>query len=217
MTELNTLITAIQNFENHNLRKRIAELERDADHQTSAQIAQMLKENDINEVLLDNAFQLKKVAGQINVIVHTVGILLTIPYILEEDEIIDYLSLGAGNTGRNFDLETDKRVAEFKFIQWRGGSDTIRENSLFKDLYNLVEYDTQKAKYMYVIGKDIPLNFLYGRRAISSVLSRNTRLWEDFQESYGERYKTVREYYTDKKDAVFLEDLREVAPIFKDY
>jgi hypothetical protein len=29
--------------------------------------------------------------------------------------------IGAGYTGREFDLETNYRVAEFKFIHWRGG------------------------------------------------------------------------------------------------
>ncbi len=75
----------------------------------------------ITASLLDSAFILKEVAGQINVIVHAVGILIALPHILREGEVIQSLSLGAGNTGKAFDLETDWRVAEFKFIQWRGG------------------------------------------------------------------------------------------------
>ena len=59
--------------------------------------------------------------------------------------------------------------------------------------------------------------FLKDIQAISSVLSRNTHLWEDFQKRYGTLYKAVREYYANKMDAVFLEDLREVADIFEDY
>ncbi|WP_283814259.1 hypothetical protein [Bradyrhizobium aeschynomenes] len=44
--------------------------------------------------------------------------MLCLPHILEEGEIVDYVSLGAGNTGRPFDLETNRRIAEFKFIHW---------------------------------------------------------------------------------------------------
>jgi hypothetical protein len=37
-------------------------------------------------------------------------------------------------TGRSFDLETSDRVAvaEFKFIRWQGGPESIRQNQLFK-------------------------------------------------------------------------------------
>ena len=59
--------------------------------------------------------------SQINVLIHSIGILLSLPKILENNEIIEYLSLGAGNTGRQFDLETNCRIAEFKFINWQGG------------------------------------------------------------------------------------------------
>ena len=37
MTDLNTLITAVQNFKKDNLRDTIASLERDAEHQTGEQ------------------------------------------------------------------------------------------------------------------------------------------------------------------------------------
>jgi len=50
---------------------------------------------------------MKRVAGQINVVIHALGILLCLPHILEADEVVEYVSLGAGNTGRAFDLETN--------------------------------------------------------------------------------------------------------------
>ena len=40
------------------------------------------------------------------------------------------------------DLETNHRVAEFNFSHWQGGADTIRQNSLFKDFFQLAEYQT---------------------------------------------------------------------------
>ena len=56
----------------------------------------------------------KRSAGQINVIVHAVGILVALPKILEPGELVQSLSLGAGNTGRAHDLETDRRIDEFR-------------------------------------------------------------------------------------------------------
>ena len=95
-----------------------------------------------------------------------------LPYILESGETVEYVSLGAGNTGRQFDLETNYRVAEFKFIHWRGGAESIRQNQLFKDFYLLAENETIKRKYLYVLGAKFPLHFLNGGRKLNSVLTQ---------------------------------------------
>jgi hypothetical protein len=140
------------------------------------------------------AGELKRIAGQIYVAIHALGILLTLPHLLEPGESIEYVSLGAGNTGRRFDLETDRRVAEFKFIRWRGGSESIRQNALFKDFFLLAEHPTRKRKYIYVLETERPLRFLNGRRALSSVL-KDARLAAAFREKHGERYHTVSDYF----------------------
>lgn len=141
------------------------------------------------------AAEMKRLAGQINVVIHALGILMCLPHILEEGEIVEYVSLGAGNTGRAFDLETNLRVAEFKFIKWQGGSETIRQNSIFKDAFELVRHETTKRKYLYVLGTKYPLKFLKGGRAINSVLSRNVKLKMVFDELYGKEFKKMREWY----------------------
>ena len=51
------------------------------------------------------ALLVKRSAGQINVIVHAVGILVALRKILEPGELVQSLSIGAGNTGRAHDLE----------------------------------------------------------------------------------------------------------------
>src|SRR5262249_17298856 len=137
-----------------------------------------------SENALTSAGQLKRLVGQLNVVIHALGIMLCLPKILEAGEIIKSVSLGAGNTGRPFDLETDRRVAEFKFITWRGGAETIRQNSLFKDFYLLAEHDTLKKKYLYVLETSRPLKFLNGGRALDSVLSKNVTLHRQFQHKY---------------------------------
>jgi hypothetical protein len=75
----------------------------------------------IDHTTLAAAITIKRPSKQIDVVVHAVGILTALRYILEPDEVIRSLSLGAGNTGRSHDLETDRQIAEFKFIDWQGG------------------------------------------------------------------------------------------------
>jgi len=91
-------------------------------------------------------------------------------------------------------LETDKRVAEFTFIDWKGGPESIRKQKLFKDFYCLAEADTRKQRYLYVIG-DV--------HAQKSFLSRSTckqmlRKFADLQHQFCSVYDpemTVREYF----------------------
>ncbi len=177
-------------------------------------IRKLLDLEGLDESTLLAALVVKELAGQINVVIHTICILLSLPHILEPDERILSLSLGAGNTGREFDLETDRRVAEFKFITWRGGSEAIRQNSLFIDLFSLVEHEARRERYLYVVGKEEPLKFLSHRRAIPSVLSKNRAVWEEFSAKHGSKYSVVSDYYHAVKHLVHLVDLAEVVPFF---
>lgn len=156
---------------------------------------------------LSAAAEVKRLAGQINVTIHALGILLCLPHILEEGEQVEAVSLGAGNTGRDFDLETNFRVAEFKFIRWRGGPESIRQNSIFKDYLLLAENPTPKRKYLYLLGIDHALSFFRGGRALSSVLSRDEKVRKLFSERFGGQYQVVRDYYREHADAVRVEDM----------
>lgn len=158
------------------------------------------------------ASELKRMAGQVNVTIHALGILLCLPYVLEGNEAVEYVSLGAGNTGRRFDLETNLRIAEFKFIFWRGGSESIRQNTTFKDFYELEAYSTPKRKILYLLGTQHALRFFRGRRALKSVLSRNEELRSRFFDRFGERYRTVGEYFADYGDMVEIVDMSPWLP-----
>src|SRR5713226_4418403 len=59
----------------------------------------------INDDVLRAALLLKQLAGEVNVLIHAVGILLTLPHILEAGETVLSSSLGAGTGGRPYDLE----------------------------------------------------------------------------------------------------------------
>jgi hypothetical protein len=161
---------------------------------------------------ISQAAQIKKLAGQINVTIHALGILRCLPFILEDGEVIEYVSLGAGNTGRKFDLETNKRIAEFKFINWKGGAESIRQNSIFKDFFELSIAKTGKQKILYLLGTEQGLKFFVGGRSLNSVLSKNEATRFKFRELYGNAYGTVREYYEAHSDSVEILDVSKWLP-----
>jgi hypothetical protein len=154
--------------------------------------------------------------GRVNGLIHAVGILVSLPYIREPGEVITALSLGAGNTGRAYDLETDRRIAEFKMTEWRGGPETIRQNNLFADVFTLATAETGKRGVLYLLGTDHALRFLRGSRAMSSVLSRNPKTRRRFLELHGtERFPTAGSYWATVQHIVDLVDLRELVPAFR--
>lgn len=169
--------------------------------------ANFLESARVGREALIAAAEMKRLAGQINVTIHALGILLCLPHILTPDEKVEYLSLGAGNTGRKFDLETNIRVAEFKFIHWRGGAESIRQNSVFKDFFLMAEDPTPKQKHLYLLGTEHALKFFRGGRAISSVLSRNDKLQKMFSERFGDQFQTVSDYFTVRGHAVQIDDV----------
>lgn len=196
----------VQQFCCQDLTSTLAAIEASALGLTSNQCPAALAACGARDDVLVAAGIVKKLAAQINVIIHASGILMCLPKILESDEFVQYLSLGAGNTGRPFDLETNKRIAEFKFIRWRG-ADAIRQNNLFKDFYQLTEYSTPKRKYVYVLGTEYPLKFLNERRAIASVLDKHATLLEQFRAMHGNKYETVRDYYQARGTGVTIQDI----------
>jgi hypothetical protein len=204
--DINQATRILQQFSGQDLTTTLAGIESSAKGLTSENCHTALTTWGARNEVLVAAGLVKKLAGQINVIIHASGILMCLPRILEPDEVVQYLSLGAGNTGRPFDLETNKRIGEFKFIRWKG-ADAIRQNSLFKDFYQLAEYSTSKTKCLYVLGKEHPLKFLNGRRAIVSVLDKYATLLERFRRTYGNQYETVRDYWQARGTQVDLHDV----------
>lgn len=204
-------LETILNFSSEeSLTKRIADIESNLKDNGIEFIKSYIKKDVIDETTLQSAIILKKAIGQIDVIIHALGIINTLPYILEQDEKIQYLSLGAGNAGRDFDLETNKRIAEFKFISWSGKSDTIRQNNTFKDFFKLVEASTEKKKNLYILDKEKVIKFFNNNRALKSILSKIQNVKDNFYKLYGDKYKTVSQYYCDKKHLVEIIDLSQI-------
>lgn len=179
-----------------------------------ADVNSILVAENIAESLVKSALIIKNASSEIDVKIHAAGIMLSLPMILEKDEVVHSLSLGAGNTGKQFDLETNFRVAEFKFINWRGGAESIRQNGLFKDYFNLEAHETDKEKCMYLTGSREAISFLNGKRSLESVLSKDNATRNRFFSKHGDKYKVVQEYYHDVKSIVTIIDLKDITKIF---
>lgn len=200
-------IALIQNFQGLSLTKSISDIEKEIVGFSQCESKEFCDRRKIDHSFLESALSVKKLASEINIIIHAAGILRSLPEILEPGEVIESLSLGAGNTGRRFDLETNFRIAEFKFIDWRGGPESIRQNGIFKDFYELAEEDTDKSKYLYLIGDTVALKFFQGRRALTSVLNRRAHILQAIRDKYGPNVLTVRDYYSIKRNAVRIVDI----------
>jgi hypothetical protein len=200
-------ITAISKFRGDSLTESISNLEKDIVGLGAKESLDFCSERDINDNFVASALEIKKVAGEINVIIHASGILHALKNILEPGEIVQSVSLGAGNTGRKFDLETNFQVAEFKFIDWKGGAESIRQNGIFKDFYELAEYNTEKTKNLYVVGSHYPLKFLNSGRSLTSVLAKQPVIQNAILEKYDLNLRIVRDYYDIHKNNVNIVDI----------
>jgi len=208
-------VTRVNEFKSGKLTRTIGRIEAELTRVGKAQVGATNQSFGINLDLLLAAAAVKRASAQIDVAIHTVGILYALPHILEEDEVVECLSLGAGNANCDFDLVTDRRIAEFKFIHWQKKGNAVRNKTLFQDLFKLVREGTPKKKYLYLLETDTPLHFLEGNRDVFKVLDRNRRLADDFRRRYGQKYGTVGEYYRDHKDKVQIVRLVEEAPEFE--
>lgn len=209
--ELVEAIAVLNSFSGQDLGRTLSKIELRIEGTTVDSCTPFLIENHAQHDTLAAAGLVKKLAGQINVIIHALGILLCLPKIIQPGEVIESISLGAGNTGKPFDLETNQRVAEFKFIAWQGGPESIRQNSLFKDFYYLAEHKASKSKHLYVLGTEFPLKFFNSRRALESILSKNVTLRNEFKAKYPS-YQVVRDYYLPRHNYVNIEDVSAMLP-----
>ncbi|MGC2168921.1 MAG: hypothetical protein WA580_07455 [Acidimicrobiales bacterium] len=170
----------------------------------------------ITSDLLRGAHLVKMLSSQVDVVLHASGIVTSLPLILDPEERISFVSLGAGNASRGFDLMTNMQVAEFKFITWRG-ADAVRQDNLVIDIFNLDQFETSKRKVVYLFEADIPIKWLQSsRRKTRSVLGRKAGAPARFDAVYGpNRFEHVFEYWALAKNSVEIVDLKDVVPDFR--
>ena len=212
MSDLDDASVLLERFHAGSLRQAVATVEKKLVGLTKANAPDCISKLGVSSDLLLAALLIKRHASQINEIVHAVGILLALPRILKRGEIVQGLSLAAGNTGKGFDLETTKRIAEFTFIQWHGGPESVRQNKIFKDFYFLAEAKTNKRRELYVVGTPHPVKFFESGRLLTGILKGNSKLGNAFITTHGDKLKTVRDYYRARKHLVEIRDLAEINP-----
>lgn len=142
------------------LTTRVASLEAALLGSDSSSVAAIADDNDIAASTLSAALAVRDAFGRVSDVIHALVITLALPRILEPGETVTVRpSLAAGNDpGRKFDLETDRRVAEFKVSGWTG-TDAMRKRGTFVDLVHVALDESPRAKYVYVLG-DAPRRFL---------------------------------------------------------
>ena len=169
------------------LTARVATVEAALVGADSDTVAGITRENEIGSETLQAALAVRASFGRVSDVIHALVITLALPRILLPGETIDVRpSLAAGNDpSRKFDLETNKRVAEFKVSAWTG-TDAMRKRGTFVDLVHVALDETGRDKYVYVLGEQ-PKRFL--ETTISTAawgFNRKSALQRDaFEERWG--------------------------------
>jgi len=182
------------------------------DHFTGAcdqNVEGLLKNQQLTPHLFNQALLIKREIGQLHVVIHALGVLLSLPAVLEKGEVIKQLSLGAGNApDRRYDLETNIRIAEFTFIDWKG-RDSARQDKLFKDFFLLAEAETVKRRCLYVNSRSHAIKCMEGKRTCKSLLGRNANIGRRFAETYPATMLAC-EYFRQKRSVVDIIELHTV-------
>jgi len=197
-----------------NLRSSIARLQNDIRGLTATEVIEVARGRGVDLELLAGAQFVKTLSAQVDVVIHAAGIVASLPYILQPSEVIIGSSLGAGNTNQDFDLETNRQIAEFKFISWQGGAEAVRQDNLLIDVFNLDRASTDKLRCLYLVGADIPRHFLEtSKRTTRGCLKRKSGFPDTFDYIYGlKAFEHVRDYWANAGQRVNIIDLRQIAP-----
>ncbi|WP_461166805.1 hypothetical protein [Tsukamurella serpentis] len=199
----------------HSLTAQLAHVESALVETTAEEAADVAAEHGLSTELLAAALAVRSTVGRLNDVVHAATISLVLPQILDVGErVTNRPSLGAGNDkSRPFDLETDRRIAEFKVAQWKG-ADTMRKRGVLADLVHLALDETGRTAQLYVVG-DLPLRFL--RTSASTVSWALGRSSPHTRARFSERFDpagtmSVAEFTAGPASHIELIDLRELVP-----
>ena len=210
-------ISTVQQFKGDSLTQTIAAVESQIRGTGTPEVVKINDSSGVSPGLLMAAAAVKQASAQIDVVIHAIGILYALQHILREEEVVESLSLGAGSAGSDFDLVTNERIAEFKFIRWQEKGNAVRNSTVFQDYYRLVREETDKEKYLYLLETEIPLRFLRGGRDPLKVLDRSKRLAEDFAARYGQTHRTVGDYHKAHQAEVHIANLTETVRGFDEF
>lgn len=190
----------------------IASLEEALEGATQAEVGGLLKDAGISPGLLQDAMTVRARIGRVSDVIHATAIALSLPALLQPGEVIGRPSLAAGNDRtRPFDLETDRRVAEFKLARWKG-SDAMRKRQTFKDLVHLAAEESDRVAELYVLGEQ-PIRFLQTSRSKASWgLDRFPRTQRLFEDKFGSLDMAIADFTGEHGAHVKVVDLEERMP-----
>jgi hypothetical protein len=165
----------------------IAELEASLERADGSAVRLAAHEAGVDAQLLAAAIRVRQEFGRLSDVIHAAAILEILPKLFEEgEELTNRPSLAAGNDPkRPFDIETNLRVAEFKFAVWTG-NDAMRKREVFKDLVRLAADASGRRPQLLVVGP-VPERFLRLSRAKASWgLDRAPGMLQLFREVFGD-------------------------------
>jgi hypothetical protein len=117
--ELEAAAGALAQFiQDEPLTTKIADIERALDGCGGSEVGAIISARGVSPDLLRGALLVRGRLGRINDLIHAAAVSLALPELLEPNEVLRRPSLAAGNDpSRPYDVETDRRVAEFKFAR----------------------------------------------------------------------------------------------------
>ncbi|MEV6829100.1 hypothetical protein [Amycolatopsis sp. NPDC051102] len=211
-TAVKSFIDLHEFFGQEDLSSRVSRLEDRLEGADRETVVERVAPEGLTDALLRGALLVRQHAGRVNDLIHAAMIVRALPKILEPGErIVRRPSLASGNDGgRKFDLETDRRVAEFKAAQWKG-RDTMRKRLLVADLVSLVLERGDRRAELYVLGSP-PIDYL--RTSTSTVewaLGRSSpHLRQAYEQRFGSAALTVGQFTAGPAADVVLRDLSEL-------
>lgn len=197
------------------LTESVGGLEHRLVHKDRTTVAAAVADAGLTEQLLQAALTVRRDVGRVSDVIHAAVISLALPAILEEGEVISNRpSLGPGNdSSRPFDLETNRRVAEFKVAVWSGG-DMARKRTLTADLVHLAMDESSRRPELWVAGPE-PLRFLQtSTSTVNSLLSRSAsrHLRAAYEDRYGTGDIPLRTFTAQHASHVALRNIADVLP-----
>lgn len=207
-------------LEGGRLKGVVAELEHELSSASSDEASQVTESvgmgGDPGVALFMAAVQARQQLGRINDLIHATGIALMLPAILEPGErLTNRPSLAAGNdASRPFDVETDRRIMEFKFGVWQPGSNAARKRGVFHDLLHLAAAPSGRRPELYVVGPQAAKFLLTTTSKVSWALNRQAEKSQQlFQEQFGSVNVPIPEFTKGPAAHVTIVDMEQQLPV----
>lgn len=208
--KLKKALKIINSFKNSGLKETLKDLEK---------LEKTILNSDFESVF-SAAKIIKAASAQIDEVLHASGIMIALSVWLDKNEKVEYLSLGAGNHKERFDLETNLRIAEFKFGKWNESSaNGVRRRGYFSNYVSLLTANETRKKYFVVEDKNAFIKFMNGTASWKNVLSKNPTGYKKLEnfliDNKMEHIVIVSEIYNHFEEVVTVLDFKEIIKIHK--